>query len=541
MIRGRLGTAAAILAVLGLVGCSGGSSSDLDIIRIGNGTEPEGLDPHIVTGIPEHHILLCLFEGLVRMDPGDLSIIPGVAERWEVSEDGKTYTFHLRADAKWSNGDSLTSEDFLYAWQRMLTPTLASEYAYMLYPMENARAFNVGEIDDFSQVGCEAPDERTLIVRLENPTPTFLSMHGHYSWFPVHRETIEQFGPMDDRTSKWTRPGNLVGNGPYVLSKWIPNSVIEVRPNRHYWDADGMMNGGVNFYPVNEESTEERMFRAGELDITESVPQSKAREYLASRPEIIRVDPWIGCYFYRVNVTRGPLQDVRVRQALAMTIDREAICTQVVQTGQKPAYFLTPPDLNGYTATAKIPHDPERARQLLADAGYPGGRGFPSIDILYNTMEQHKIVAEAIQQMWKTELGIDVTLTNQEWKVYLNSTSNERLDFDLARAGWIGDVVDPINFLECFISDNGNNRTGWRNAEYDRLLAEAITKSDLEERNALYDAAETLLMQELPILPIYHYARAFLADPAVRGYDANILAYRAYHQIYLDDGVDNTD
>lgn len=533
--RGFCASAAILLGVL-LAGCTGEKPSDGQIILLGNGTEPEGLDPHIVTGIPEHHILLCLFEGLVRMDPKDLSITPGVAERWEESEDGRTYTFHLRDDAKWSNGDPVTAQDFLYAWERILTPALASEYAYMLYPMVNAQAFNLGEMDDFAQVGCEAPDERTVIVRLEHPTPYFLSLHGHYSWFPVQRKNIEKFGAADDRTSKWTRPGNLVGNGPYVLAKWIPNDVIEVRPNPHYWDAAGMLNAGIDFHPVNEESTEERMFRAGELHITESVPQSKAPEYRANNPEMLHIDPWIGCYFYRVNTTRPPLDDVRVRRALAMSFNREAICTQVMKTEQSPAYFLSPPDLNGYTSTAKISYDPEGARKLLADAGYPGGKGFPPIDILYNTMEQHKINAEAIQQMWKKELGIEVTLTNQEWKVYLNSTSNERLDYDLARAGWIGDVVDAINFLECFMSDNGNNRTGWRNAEYDRLLEEAIATSDLEKRHDLYNQAETILMNEVPILPIYHYTRAFLADPRIRNYDPNILAYRAYHKIYLDDG-----
>jgi oligopeptide transport system substrate-binding protein len=529
----------ACASALTLASCGGDRSTGTrgDILLIGNGTEPEGLDPHVVTGIPEHHVLLTLFEGLVRMDPKDLSPIPGVAERWEASEDALTYTFHLRQDAKWSDGSPLTSKDFQYAWRRMLTPSLGAEYAYMLYVMKNARAYNEGTLTDFAQVGCEFPDERTVVVHLECPTPYFLQLHGHYSWFPVQQKNVESTGAMDDRASRWTRPGSLVGNGPYVLSRWTPNSVIEVRPNTHYWDAANVKNAGVNFYPVNKELTEERMFRAGELHITENAPPSMVPDYRENSPELIRTDPWIGAYFYRVNTNRAAFKDKRVRQALAMSIDREAICTKIMQAGEIPADFLTPPNIAGYTAEARIPYDPARAKQLLAEAGYPNGQGFPTIDILYNTLERHQMVAEAIQQMWKTALGINVTLTNQEWKVYLNSTSNEQMAFDLARAGWIGDVVDAMNFLECFTTGNGNNRTGWSNAEYDRLLAEAMTKNDRDERNALYQQAEAILVDEVPILPIYHYTRTFLIQKNVRGFEGNVLGYYVYHQVWLDRGT----
>ncbi len=505
-----------------------------DILRVGNGAEPEGLDPHVVTGVPEHHILLTLFEGLVRMDPKTLEPTPGVAETWEVSADGLVYTFHLRKGGKWSNGDPLTSKDFAYAWRRCLTPSLAAEYAYMLFPMKNAKAYNDGTITDFAQVGCEFPDDYTVQVTLENPTPYFYSLQCHYTWFPVHQKSIEASGPMDDRGSKWTRPGNLVGNGPYLLTRWAPNSVIEVRPNPNYWDAAGVKNSGVDFHPVNEEQTEERMFRAGELDVTENLSPAKVPDYRKNHPELLRTDDWIGAYFYRVNTKRPPLNDKRVRQALAMAIDRETICSKIMTAGEKPAYFLTPPGTAGYTSTAKLPFDPAKAKQLLAEAGFPDGKGFPKLDILYNTAERHQTIAEAVQQMWKTNLGVDITLRNEEWKVYLNSTSNEQMDFDLARAGWIGDVVDPMNFLECFITGNGNNRTGWGNAEYDRLLAEAIKQNDTAKRYALYDQAEHILMDEVPILPIFHYVRPYLIQPDVRGYEPNILAYYAYHKVWFE-------
>lgn len=525
-----------------LQGCAGPASQPQgDIINVGNGAEPEGLDPHIVTGVPEHHILITLFEGLVRMNPKTLEPIPGVAERWEISDDGREYTFHLRSGAQWSNGDPVTAHDFTYAWRRILTPSLGAEYAYMLYPMKNAQAYNEGTLTDFAQVGCEAVDDHTLKVTLDYPTPYFFQLQCHYSWFPIHQKTIEQFGAMDDRASKWTRPGNLVGNGPYVLTRWVPNSVIEVRPNPHYWNAQSVRNGGIDFYPINDELAEERMFRAGELHITENVPPAKVPEYRKNNPEVLRIDPWIGAYFYRVNTNRPPLDDKRVREALAMAIDREAITSKIMQAGETPAYFLTPPDTAGYTCKSRIPYDPERARQLLAEAGYPGGKGFRTIDILYNTMDRHQMIAEAIQQMWKQTLGIDVTLTNQEWKVYLNSTSNAVMDFDLARAGWIGDVVDPINFLECFTTGNGNNRTGWGDADYDALVQQAREQNDPARRNALYQQAETLLLDEVPILPIYHYTRAYLIQPNVRGFQGNVLAYYTYQDVYLDHGPVETD
>ncbi len=535
-------TLAVAVCVLVLNGCGskgkGGapdrSGADGNILRVGNGTEPEGLDPHIVTGIPEHHILLTLYEGLVRMDTKTLDPIPGAAESWEVSPDGLQYTFHLRKNGKWSNGDPLTSKDFAYAWRRILTASLASEYAYMLFPMKNAKEYNEGTITDFAQVGCEFPDDYTVKVTLNNPTPSFFSLHGHYTWFPVHQKSIEAAGPMDDRTSKWTRPGSFVGNGPYQLSRWAPNSVIEVRPNPNYWDAAGIMNGGVDFFPVNEEQTEERMFRAGELDVTENVPPAKVLDYRKNHPEVLRTDDWLGAYFYRVNTKRKPLDDKRVRQALAMAIDREAICTKIMTAGEKAAYFLTPPGTAGYTSTANMPYDPARAKKLLAEAGFPDGKGFPKLSILYNTLERHQTIAEAVQQMWKINLGIDIELRNEEWKVYLNSTSNEQMDFDLARAGWIGDVVDPINFLECFTTGNGNNRTAWSNPEYDRLLGEAIKENDMAKRHALYDQAEHILMDEEPILMVYHYVRPYLIQTDVRGYDANILGYHAYHKVWFE-------
>jgi oligopeptide transport system substrate-binding protein len=504
------------------------------ILLLGNGAEPEGLDPHIVTGVPEHHILTALFQGLVGMDSCDLSPIPAVADRWVVSEDKLIYSFHIREDAKWSNGDPLTSQDFLYAWQRILMPNIASEYGYMLYSMVNAREFAEGKITDFNLVGAKAPDKNTIQVTLNNPTPYFLQLQIHYSWFPVHQGAIEKNGAMDDRLNPWTRLENIVTNGPYKLTRWELNEVIETRLNEHYWDKESIKLKGVNFYPVPNEQTEERMFRAAELHMTENIHLSRVEVFKRENPTLIRTDPWLGSYFYRVNTKREPFNDPRVRRALAMTIDRDLMTTSIIKGGETSAGTLTPPNVNGYTAEANIPFDPEGARALLADAGYPGGKGFPPFSILYNTAEKHKIIAVTIQQMWKEHLKIDVTLENQDWKVYLTSTSNDSMDYDVSRAGWIGDFVDPINFLECFTTGNGNNRTGWSNPEYDRYLEESTSAETSEERFALFQKAEAILAEEVPLIPIYHYTRPFLIAPEVKNYKPNLLGYVPYHTLYLE-------
>lgn len=511
-----------------LAACSG--QKDLPL-RVGNGTEPQALDPHVVTGVPEHHLLSTLFEGLVDADPKTLAPIPAVAETWEISADKTVYTFHLRADACWSNGDAVTAHDFVYSWRRMLTPGLAAEYSYLLHCIKNAREYNEGELTDFGQVGAEAVDDRTLRVTLGNPTPYFLSMQIHDAWFPVHQATVEKFGRFDERNTKWTRPGNLVGNGAFALKRWIPNNVIEVVKNERYWNAANVRLKRILFYPIDNQLTEERSFRTGLLDMTDSAPLAKVPVYRRERPELIHIDPYLGTYFYRVNVTRPPLDDVRVRRALAMALDRAAITANVLTGGQQPAHALCVPDTAGYTCRAQIREDAAEAKKLLADAGFPNGKGFPSIELLYNTSESHKLIAEAIQRMWKETLGIEVSLVNQDWKVYLASQTN--LDYDVCRASWVGDVVDPVNFLECFTTSNGNNRTGWSSAAYDDLIARSRSIPDDQERLELFQKAESVLLEEVPIIPIYYYTRVFMKSPRVLGWNSNLLGYISFKSLYL--------
>ncbi len=506
------------------------------ILHLGNGTEPQDLDPHIVTGVPEHRIISALSEGLVGKRPVDLRIEPAVATSWTVSEDGRRYVFHIREEARWSNGDKLTAQDFVNSWRRALLPALANQYAYMLFYIENAEAFFNGNIKDFAEVGVKALDERTLQVRLTRPTPFFLQLLDHYSYFPVHISTIKQFGRIDERGTKWTRPGNFIGNGPFVLDEWTMNRIISVKKNPLYWDADQVKLRKINFYPIENVNTEEHMFRAKQLHITNSIPSEKIATYKSKGTNEYVSAPYLGSYYYCLNVTAPPLDDVRVRKALAMSINREDIVSKITKGGQLAAYNFTPPNINGYTAEAKVSYDIEKARRLLAEAGYPNGDGFPTLTLLYNTSEGHRKIAIAIQEMWKKALNIHIALENQDWKVYLDS--QRTLNYQIARAAWIGDYLDPNTFLELFMSDNGNNRTGWSNARYDALLRAAASTQDQPSRFAIFQQAEALLMEELPLIPIYIYTRNFLLSPDVKGWHANILDHHPYQYLSLSSGAD---
>ena len=519
-----------------LSGCTGSETAVVKagrdgVLLVGNGAEPQALDPHLVTGVPEHRILTTLFEGLVDVDRATLEPVPAVAESWKVSDDGRVYTFTLRDTAKWSNGDPVTAHDFAYAWQRILTPALGSEYAYMLHCLVNAKAYNEGALDDFGQVGVRVVDDRTLEVTLTNPTPYFLAMQIHYTWFPLHRATIEQHGRIEERGTKWTRPGNFVGNGAFVLDEWRPDSVLTVTKNPHYWNAGAVALNAVKFLPIKDTLTEERSFRSGELHLTENVPVSKIEVYQRDHPDVVFIDPYYGTYYYRLNVKRPPFKDVLVRRALAMAVDRETLVARVIKKGREPAGNLTPPDAT-YSFAAGLEYNVEEAQRLLAEAGYPDGEGFPKTELLYNTNEDHKLVAEAVQQMWKNNLNIEVGLLNQDWKVYLSSMT--RFDYQIARSGWIGDFVDPINFLECFTTDNGNNRTGWSSEAYDALIDQARAALDQAERLRMLEEAERILVDELPIIPICFYTRVYLKSPDVKGLETNLLGYINFKRLRLE-------
>lgn len=528
--------AVALLLLPHLRCSSGGPSSpsgqDANILRVNLGAEVQDLDPHVTTGIPEHRALYALFEGLTDLDPKTMSVIPAAAERWSVAEDGVTYTFQLRRDGKWSNGDPLTAQDFVYSYERMLTPALGAEYAYFLYMLKNGKAFNEGTLKDFTQVGAHALDDYTLEIVLEHPTPYFLSSQMHQAWFPVHRATIEKFGAHDVRGTKWTRAGNLVGNGPWRLTEWRPNEYIRVERNEFYWGRDQIRLDGIQFFAIDNQQTEERSFRAGELHMTESLPLHKIEVYRKENPDVLQMGNYLGTYFYRLNTTRPPFNDKRVRQAFAMAIDRDTLTATVCKAGERPAYAFTPPDTAGYTSSAQLSYNPERARELLAEAGYPNGAGLPPVEIHYNTSEQHQTIAEAVQSMLKRNLNADVHLLNQDWKVYL--ASQDSLDYSMSRAGWIADFIDPINFLECFLSTGGNNRTGYANPAYDALVQAAYGETSEARRREELQQAEAILLDDAPIIPVYYYSYKFLMGQEVKGYAPNSLDYRRWEDMWLE-------
>jgi oligopeptide transport system substrate-binding protein len=502
------------------------------ILHLGNGAEPEDLDPQITTGVQEDNIIRALIEGLVSEDPVDLHPVPGMAESWDISPDGRVYTFHIRDNARWSNGDKVTSVDFVKAYQRALSPKMANQYAYMLFYVVNAEEYNKGTLTNFNEVGFKAPDPSTLQITLNDPTSYFLSLLNHHSWFPVHVPTIEKYGNVFQRGNRWTRPGNYVGNGPFQLVDWKVNRVITVKKNPHYWDADRVRLKEIRFYPIESLDTEERAFRSGQLHKTEKLPLPKVDYYKRQQPDLLMNAPYLGTYFYMFNTKKPPFDDKRVRQALTLAIDREAITERVTRAGEFPAYTFTPPNTAGYTSTAKIQPDLAKAKQLLAEAGYPDGRDFPRVEILYNTLESHKTIAEAIQQMWKQNLNIDAGLRNEEWKVYLNTKTSG--DYDLARYGWIADYVDPNAFLDMWLTGGGNNDSGWSNLEYDRLIAEAGRTIDTEKRYQLLQQAEAILLDELPIMPVYYYVSIYLLHPSVKNWNATILDHQPYKYVYLE-------
>ena len=520
-----------------LIGCSSSLTPvddglEKQIFHFGNGSEPQGIDPHIVTGVPEHHILISLCEGLTIPSPNGNENLPGAAESWTVSDDGKRYIFKLRKNGRWSNGDPVTAKDFVWSWQRILTASLGSQYPDMLYYLEGAQEYHTGKTNDFDTVGVKAIGTHTLEVKLKAPTPFFTGLLSHYSTWPVHKETVLKHGSIDDRNGEWTRPGNFVCNGAFNLQSWELNNKIVVEKNPMYWDASKVQLNEIHYYPVSNVMTEDRMFRAGQLHVTSTLPSQKCPVYIEENNPDLRIDPYMGTYFYRLNTTNPYLSDVKVRKALAFSIDRKLLVEKVTKCGQIPAYSFTPPGSNGYEPTTSIPFDPELAKELLIEAGFNSENKFPKLEILFNTNEDHRKVALAIQQMWQQNLGIEVELVNQDWKVYL---SREMVgDFQVSRAGWIGDYEAPNTFLDLMRPNRGNNKTGWEDENYDVLVAEANSTNDQTERYKLLNEAEKMLIENMPIIPLYTYVRSYQLSPDVKGYNPHILDHHHPKFIYLE-------
>jgi oligopeptide transport system substrate-binding protein len=603
-----------------------------------NGTELETIDPCLATGQPENRVINGLFEGLLRNAPPEnwrelagpgknvpLTAQPGMSDRYDISEDGKTYTFHMRQGAVWTDGTPVTAGDFEWAWMRMLHPETGSRYANLLYDyIAGGKEYNAAQVEpggrveveladrrdplqlfprgtllrgdlvaidkppepqiaasasdeeradalvdwkrgwvytveikttaepvdwnapgklrrftkdpaaarvksgatevekclhvlpDFaSTVGIKAASPDTFVVTLQNRTPYFADLVAFYPLYPVNRACYEQHGSPD-----WTRAENIVGNGPFRLEFRRIRDRIRLVKNDRYWDRANVRLNSVDALATKSETTALNMYLNGQIDWAAYLPAATIPVLRGEKfADQYHSAPMLTTYFYRVNVTRPELRDKRVRQALSLAIDKQAICDRVTKAGEVAATTYVPPGLAGYTSPAGAGYDPEKAKALLADAGYPGGRGLPAIEILYNDMDVHKTIAETIQQMWRS-VGIVAELRGLEWGVYLDSTHN--LDYDVSRAGWIADYSDPNTFLDMFMSGNANNQTGWSNTRYDELMRQAASQGDPPKRMALLAEAEALLLDEQPILPIYFYVSKNLVHLRVKGFFSSV-------------------
>ena len=505
-------------------------------VAFANGGEVTSLDPQVVTGQAEGRVMNALYEGLTVKHPETLEPLPGMAESWELAEDGLTWTFHLR-EARWSNGDALDARDFLWSWRRLLEPETAAAGAYHLWCVRGAREYTAGAHEPaqrealWAAVGLSAPDARTLVVTLARPTPWFLALTSYHPLFPVHRASLEHFQRRFPTRweSEWMQPGHLVTNGPFKLRERRVNDRLRLVKNPEYWDAANVALRTLDVLALEHVHTALNLYLAGEVDWIDRVPPALVTELL-TRPDF-RPAPYLASYFYRVNVTRPPCDDVRVRRALALAIDRHALTAKVLRKGERPSWSLTPEGLAGYARPelarardadpgAAFAADCAEARTLLAAAGYGPQRPFPRLELHYNTSETHRDVAEVVADGWRRELGIEVVLANQEWKAYLDA--QVQLRYDVSRSSWIGDYADPQNFLEVFLTGGENNRTGFGNAEYDRRVAEAAAERDPQRRLELLAEAEALLLAELPILPLYSYVSQNLVNPRLGGFFANV-------------------
>lgn len=590
-----------------------------------NGTEIQSIDPAIVTGQPEGRIIRSIYEGLVNWHPEDLRPIPGVAYKWDVSNDKKVITFHLRDNARWSDGSPVTAHDFVYSYRRFLDPVLAAEYSSQLFYVTGAEKYNRGEVDigdavevelperaagapefargevvrgilrefreeivddeldskgestldekekarrtvrlvtvevdgtprrfksgreeyrdreqfaeyepatqimlDFAEVGVKALDEHTLEFTLRNPVPYFVSLTGFYPLYPVHQKSIERWG-----YPAWTKPENLVSNGAFLLESREIRDRIRLVKNPKYWDADNVKINTIDALAVESSITGLNMYENKQVDWVATVPTAIVPELIKQKRPDFHATPYLTIAFFRFNVTREPLDDPRVRRALTLAVNRKQIVEKVTRGGQVPATSFVPPGIEGYESPDCCEYDPEEARRLLAEAGYPGGEGFPKLTFLYNTSEDLKKIAEAIQYQWLDTLGIRVELINQEWSAFQERVRG--LKYDIARAGWIGDYVDPNTFLGMFTTGDGNNQTGWSNSEFDDLIKNRVpAAADRETRMKLLRRAEEILLDELPVLPLYYGVSTSMVRPYVKNFHENILDVHPLKDIQVD-------
>lgn len=521
-------------AILSLASCQKESQVDKatrdGILLIANSNDPKSFDPQIVTGVLESNINRALFEGLVSFHhTEDLEAVPAAASEVTPDETFTNWTVKLRPDGKWSDGKPVTSEDFAFSYERILTPDLGAAYASMLYFMKGAEDFNLGKTGDFSTVGIKIIDPYSFVITLRGPTPYFRELLKHYTWYPVPKHVVLKFGTIGEVGNIWSRKENLVSNGPFKLKSFRRTDHIEVERNPYYWDAANVTLNGIRFLPVTNSFTEARMFRDGQLHVTYTAPPEIIDLMKVEDPSVVRQEPYLGTVFYRFNTKRKPLDDVRVRRALSLSLDRQKICDNVFR-GYTSAYGITPP-MGTYDPPHGVSYDPELAKKLLAEAGFPGGKGFPRLKLLIASKESAQTLATAVQAMWVRSLGVEVEIENKEWTAYLSAT--QTMDYDIAFGGWIGDYIDPLTFLEMWAPNNGNNNTGWNSPPFLAKLEESFTLTDPTARYKLLNEAETILLEDAPVAPVAWYGKNYLLSPDVEGWEPLLLDNHPYTRLRL--------
>jgi oligopeptide transport system substrate-binding protein len=507
----------AAVATVALMGAMGAASAEV-VYNRANAGEPETLDTHKTSTVQEAHILRDMLEGLVTYNAKG-EAVPGQAEKWEVSDDGKTYRFTLREGLKWSNGDPVKASDFVYSYRRIMNPETGAKYANILYPILNAEKANKGQAK-VEEIGVKAVDDKTVEITLEAAAPYFIELLTHQTSLPVHQASVEKFG------KDFVKPGNMVTNGAYKLAEFVPNSHIKLVKNENYYDAKNVQIDTVNYFPTPDFAAMVRRYEAGELDTTDDVPADQMKSLKERFKDQVQLGPYLGTWYMVVNSSKAPFNDVRVRQALSMMVDREFIAEQIWGQTMQPGYSFIPPGVSNYGEPAYMdykdmsPIDREdQAKKLLQEAGFGPGKPL-KVEIRYNTTDNNRNTVIAISEQWK-QAGIETSFINTDGKTHF-AHLREGGDFDVARYGWIGDYSDPNNFLFLLKSDNkGFNYGKYNNPEFDKLLDNAARELDLNKRADLMKQAEAILMRDMPWIPIMYYGKSNLISPKIKGFVMN--------------------
>ena len=489
-----------------------------------NEAEPETLDPQSMSDFSGIRIAMSMYEGLLSQDPKTLKEKPGMAESWTISDDGLTYIFKIRRNAKWNDGSKLTAYDFEKSWLRAISKEISNPYVNLLFLIKSVKNFRDGRATK-ADLGFKAIDEHTFKVTLNKPSGYFLSLMSFPTFYPVRTDLIKKHG------IQWLKAENHVSNGPFTMTEWLPKQHILMTKSKHYWDRDFIKLNSVKALAIKDRNTALEAFDKGDVHYMAAIPVSKIDE-IKFKPEY-HVSHKFGTYFFRFNVTKPPFDDKRVRKAFSLAINRQSITKYICKGGEKPITSFCPP-IVGYEPVKGFEYDKVKAKQLLKEAGYgPSGKPFPEVTVLFNTKELEKDIVQKLSQQWEANLGIRVKTENKEWKVYLKDM--KLLSYDLCRSSWTGDYPHPSTFMDCFVTGDGNNRTGWSSPEYDRLAEQARSELEPQKRDKLYHQMERILVEEeCPIMPIYRCVTHSLRNDSVHGIYSNIQSRHNFKFVWLE-------